>query len=295
MTRNDKLPICDYEGSDYQQTFWDTGQRAYEDRVEAIALKRLLPQKGDILLEIGAGAGRNTPRYQGFRKIVLLDYSVSQLQLAQKRLGNEGSYLYVAGDAYHLPFVSGIFDAATMIRTLHHLKEAPFALKETRRVLRKEGIFILEYANKQNIKAILRYWSGKQNWDPFDEKAVEFAPLNFDFHPKAIRAWLEDSGFRIHKQLTVSHFRIGVLKRWVSLNLLVWLDSLAQWTGDWWQLSPSVFLRAEAVGDSPVSKEGAFFACPQCGNALYDENQQAMICSNCGSIWEIKDGIYIFK
>ncbi|MGB9640172.1 MAG: class I SAM-dependent methyltransferase [Anaerolineales bacterium] len=295
MTQNDKLPICDYEGSDYQQIFWDSGQRAYEDRVETIALKRLLSQQGDILLEIGAGAGRNTPRYQGFRKIVLLDYSVSQLRLAQKRLGNEDRYLYVAGDAYHLPFVSGIFDAATMIRTLHHLKEAPLALKETRRVLRKEGVFILEYANKQNIKAILRYWLGKQNWDPFDEIAVEFAPLNFDFHPQAIRNWLESSGFRVQKQLTVSHFRIGFLKRWMPLNLLVWLDSLAQWTGDWWQLSPSVFLRAEAIGDSPAKKEGAFFACPKCGNDLSEENKQAMLCSSCGSVWEIKDGIYIFK
>ena len=24
-------PVCDYEGSDYQQSFWDAGQRAYED------------------------------------------------------------------------------------------------------------------------------------------------------------------------------------------------------------------------------------------------------------------------
>lgn len=295
MNKKEKLPICDYEGSDYQQTFWDTGQRAYEDRVEAIALRRLLPPTGDILLEIGAGAGRNTSRYHGFRKIVLLDYSVSQLKLAQQRLGKEGRYLYVAGDAYHLPFVSGIFDAATMIRTLHHLKEAPLALKETRRVLKQEGIFILEYANKQNIKAIIRYWLRKQDWNPFDEEAVEFAPLNFDFHPKAIRTWLESGGFRIQKQLTVSHFRIGVLKRWIPLNLLVWFDSLAQWTGDWWQLSPSVFLRAEAVGENIRREEGTFFACPQCGNVLYEENNQAMICSSCGRVWEIKDGIYIFK
>ena len=31
--------ICSYEGSDYQSTFWDQGERLYEDRVEAIALK----------------------------------------------------------------------------------------------------------------------------------------------------------------------------------------------------------------------------------------------------------------
>jgi hypothetical protein len=34
----DHPPICDYEGSDYQTSFWEEGERAYEDRVEEIAL-----------------------------------------------------------------------------------------------------------------------------------------------------------------------------------------------------------------------------------------------------------------
>ena len=59
-------PICSYEGSDYQTSFWDQGGREYEDAVEAIALQRLLPKSGRHMLELGAGAGRNTPRYAGF-------------------------------------------------------------------------------------------------------------------------------------------------------------------------------------------------------------------------------------
>ncbi|RPI33324.1 MAG: methyltransferase domain-containing protein [Chloroflexota bacterium] len=98
-------PICDYEGSDYQSSFWDSGGRAYEDQVEAIALRRLLQPGGDLLLEIGAGAGRNTPRYQGFNRIVLLDYSKTQLEQAQERLGRDERYVYVAANAYRLPFV----------------------------------------------------------------------------------------------------------------------------------------------------------------------------------------------
>src|SRR3990172_12775973 len=109
-------PICDYEGSDYQVSFWERGNRAYEDRVEAIALKRLLPQAGKMLLEVGAGAGRNTSRYLGFERIVLLDYSRTQLQQAQERLGQNDRYMFVAADAYRLPFVPGLFDAATTIR-----------------------------------------------------------------------------------------------------------------------------------------------------------------------------------
>src|SRR5512134_3884908 len=109
-------PICDYEGSDYQASFWDKGGREYEDRAEAIALKRLLPPGGRLLLEVGAGAGRNTPRYKGFEKVVLVDYSFSQLQQAVQRLGQSDRYTFVAADAYHLPFREAVFDSATMIR-----------------------------------------------------------------------------------------------------------------------------------------------------------------------------------
>ena len=82
-------PICNYEGSDYPTSFWEQGGRAYEDEVESIALGRLLPRGGARLLELGAGGGRNTLRYVDFKQIVLLDYSVSQLEHAQKRLGRK--------------------------------------------------------------------------------------------------------------------------------------------------------------------------------------------------------------
>src|SRR3970040_2905310 len=58
--KTEKPPVCDYEGSDYQQRFWDQADRRYEDQVEAIAIRSLLPKSGKLLLEGGAGAGRNT-------------------------------------------------------------------------------------------------------------------------------------------------------------------------------------------------------------------------------------------
>ncbi len=82
----DELPICDYEGSDYQTSFWERGGRAYEDAVEAVALRRLLPPAGgNLLLELGAGAGRNTLRYRNYQRVVLLDYSHTQLEQAHRR------------------------------------------------------------------------------------------------------------------------------------------------------------------------------------------------------------------
>ncbi len=291
-------PICDYEGSDYQTSFWDQGGRAYEDQVEAVALHRLLPPSGELLLELGAGAGRNTSRYRGFKRVVLLDYSLTQLQQAQERLGKSGRYIYVAGDVYSMPFVDALFDAATMIRVLHHLAEASRVLAQIRRVLKQQSTFILEFASKQNLKAILRYFLRQQDWSPFTPEQVEFAPLNFDFHPKTVRAWLSEAGFEINRQLTVSHFRIGLLKRLIPTKILVALDSIAQFTGNWWQLTPSVFVKSKTVGQDIIlsyAKAGAFFRCPSCENDEFAENPEALICVSCGSTWPIVDGIYDFR
>lgn len=291
----ERPPICDYEGSDYQTTFWDEGGRAYEDQVEAVALRRLLPAHGELLLEIGAGAGRNTPRYKSFEHVVLMDYSLTQLQQAQTRLGRNERYLYVAADVYRLPFVDQLFDAATMIRVLHHIAEPQLALKQIHRVLQQDATFILEYASKQNLKAILRYLLRRQDWNPLTPESVEFVPLNYDFHPKAVRNWLAKAGFDLQRQLTVSHFRIGALKRILPVKLLVAMDSVAQLTGDWWQLTPSVFTRSRVIGVPASRSPDAFFRCPDCSQDLKDEDGQVMNCAGCGAMWPIVDGIYDFR
>lgn len=288
-------PVCDYEGSDYQDSFWGAGIREYEDRAEAIALKRLLPKTGQLLLELGAGAGRNTPRYTGFERVVLLDYSRTQLEQAQSRLGRSPHYIYVAADIYRLPFVDGLFDAATMIRTLHHMADASLALQQVRNVLQPGAAFILEYANKHNLKAILRYALKRQAWNPSTLEPVEFEALNFDFHPRAVRNWLRDYDFKLERQLTVSHFRMGALKKIFPPGFLAWMDSLASLSGDWWQLSPSVFTRSLAVGEGKPAAAGAFFKCPECGNSNLQEEPDFLACPGCGRKWAVRDGIYDFK
>ncbi len=304
---NDNLPpVCDYENSDYQARFWDTGDRAYEDGAEAVALRRLLPQRGNLLLELGAGAGRNTPRYAAFARVVLLDYSLTQLQQAKQRLADEsGKYCFVAANAYRLPFMDGVFDTATMIRTLHHLADAPLALGEAQRVLQAQGVFILEFANKRNLKAILRYALRRQTWSPFTRDPLEFVKLNFDFHPAAVQDWLEACGFTVQRRLAVSYLRVGLLKRAIPLPLLVGLDTLLQGTGEVCPFSPSVFVRAQkgsagapaALSASPAE----MLRCPACatpipGATLFPGEQNARLeCTGCRRTWEVRDGIYDFR
>jgi len=304
MDQQNTPPICDYEGSDYQSSFWDNGGRQYEDRTEAIALQRLLPPKGRLMLDLGAGTGRNTPRYLNFDRVVLLDYSRTQLEQAQQRLGDLEKYFFVAADAYRLPFVDGLFDGATMIRVLHHIADVPRALLQVKNVMRPGGTFILEFANKLNLKAIFRYWLGKQTWSPFTLEPIEFAKLNFDFHPKAIRYWLDQQDFTIQETLTLSRFRVGWLKRIVPTSILVFFDSILQWTGMWWQLTPSVFIKALRGKPHSIHGEetaprfaslGAFFKCPDCGFLPLEDRKTYLECYGCGKKWEVRDGIYDFR
>ena len=288
-------PICNYEGSDYQTSFWEKGGREYEDAAEEIALARLLPASGRLLLELGAGAGRNTPRYRNFERIVLLDYSLTQLQQARQRLGDGARYTFVAADIYQLPFVSGLFDTATMIRTLHHMTDARRALDGVRQVLQNTAVFILEFANKHNLKAILRYTFRRQEWSPFTPEPVEFAPLNFDFHPSTVHAWLRQSGFAIERQLAVSQFRVGFLKRTLPLRMLVKLESWMQPAGSWWHLSPSLFVRARALGEPAQSAPQGFFRCPGCRHAPLADTPPELVCPQCSRKYPVVDGIYDFR
>ena len=291
-------PICNYEGSRYSTEFWDRS-RTYEDGAERAALRALLPPQGRRLIEIGAGFGRLADLYQGYETVVLFDYASTQLEQAVERLGEAGPsgtprYVYVMADFYKLPFVPGLFDTVTMIRTLHHAVDAPAVLEGVARILAPHGAFVLEFANKHNLKALARYGLRRQRWSPFDLEPVEFAALNFDFHPRWIWEQLARVGLRREAVRTVSHFRIGALKRLLPATWLVALDRLVQPTGRWWQWSPSVFVRATA-GDKDAAPDGTFFACPECGALLGAPSPTAFTCAGCGRAWKRQGAIYNFR
>ncbi|MBN8658150.1 MAG: hypothetical protein J0M11_20625, partial [Anaerolineae bacterium] len=181
---------------------------------------------------------------------------------------------------------------------LHHMADAPKALAQIQATLQPGAVFILEFANKLNLKAILRYWLGKQEWNPFSLEPVEFVKLNFDFHPKAIRNWLGGLGFTLEKMLTVSHFRLGLLKRLIPANILAAVDGLFQPTGALFQFTPSVFVKAVLPGEPNVDiplKVIELLKCPDCNHGNLKENADHLACPACGAKWSVRDGIYDFR
>ena len=296
-------PVMDYEGSQYETDFWIGRGREYEDAVERIALRSLIPPKGRRIAEIGAAFGRLVELYQGYDQIILLDYSRSQLQTAAKRLGHDPRYVFVAGNVYSLPLAEGVLDTLVMVRVMHHLAEVNRALAELRRVTHAQSTTVVEYANKRNLKALFRWWSGKQDWSPHSPDPVEFVKLNFDFHPAWMDQQFAGSGFSVQESLAVSHFRLGLLKRVVPTNLLAGIDSLLFRAGNRYPVSPSVFVRMNAQNRSNSTTLSiqsmdisALFRCPACGSAGLQRTQEDIfLCSTCNNRYAKKLGVWDFK
>lgn len=292
--------ICDYEGSDYKTRFWQNADRAYEDAAERVALRRLLPARGRRIVEFGAGFGRLADLYTGRDHIVLMDYSRTMLEQAMQRWGDDPRFIFVAADVYHLPFADGVFDAATMIRVIHHIAKVPEALAQIRRVIAPGGVFVLEFANKRHVKSVARYLLRRQEWNPFDPHPVEFVKLNFDFHPAWMLDQLRRAGFVTRRKLSVSYLRAGFIKRRVPAQWMVYADALLQrtaWLGLW---SPSVFTQnVPAAGQSPavdgLALAGdAIFRSPRSGQPLRREGD-TLVCDADGARWRAQGNFYDFK
>lgn len=287
--------ICDYEDSSYRTDFWEGQGREYEDLAERIALRKLLPPTGARLVEIGAGFGRLADLYDGYHQVVLLDYSKSMLRQAQDRLGREGKYIYVAANLYNMPFVDSLFDTTVTLRVLHHVQNIPASFQEIQRVLRPQGVYVLEYANKRHLKAVLRYLLGRQSWSPFAPEPYEFVELNYDFHPAWMQTRLREAGFAIGRELAVSSFRLPLLKRLIPPRPLAVLDGLLQGPTASLKLAPSVFVRARAEKEDAQAEDRGFFRCPTCHATDLMEREESLTCPGCGRRWAIDDGIYDFK
>ena len=291
----DGRPICDYEDSSYRTDFWEGQGREYEDLAERAALRALLPPEGERLLDIGAGFGRLAELYGGYRQVVLLDYSVSQLRYARRRLGDE-RYTYVAADIYRLPLGTDTIDTTVMVRVLHHLVDVPLAFGQIARATRPTGTFVLEFANKRHLKNVARHLLGR-GANPFSPEPYAFAPLHYDFHPEWVRQRLEEAGFEPGRARSVSLFRMGALKRVLPAGALARADAALQRPLAPLALAPSHFYRCRATktGEARGADVALTFRCPSCDHEPLDRADDGWKCRGCGAVWPIVDGIHVFK
>lgn len=108
-------------------------------------------QPGDLLLDLGAGAGRHA--FESYRRgvrVVAFDYSAAELKdvaglfAAMREAGEAGTEpgslaVTTNGDALALPFADGTFDRIIASEVLEHVTDDQQALREAWRVLKPGG------------------------------------------------------------------------------------------------------------------------------------------------------------
>jgi len=242
-------PVVDYDDPSFNyKQYWQA--RWYEHFAEELVLKKFfnfIPEK-ESLVDIGGGFGRLVPLYTPvFRKPVLVDPSKRLLKAAQRLIKKYNNLKVAKGIASKLPLKAKSFDVALMIRTIHHLPSPDKAFKEINRVLKPNGYFILEFANKLHFKAIVKAIFTLNFYYFTDHTPVEKSEeiVFFNLHPTAIISLLRKNGFQIVKAVSVSNFRSIFLKKILPLKILLFLEKITQAILPAYTSGPSVFILAQ--------------------------------------------------
>jgi len=171
----------------------------------------------------------------------------------------------------------------------------PLALRQARRVLAGAGCFVFEFANKRNLKAIVRYLLRRQPWNPRDAAPVEFVKLNFNFHPAWMATRWAEAGLRPEAIRSLSHFRLAPLKRALPPAWLARADSLFQPSGAWLQYTPSIMACLRHTHPPAGPEAAGLFRCPACGGTALTPAGAALHCPTCGQDWPAAGGLVDFK
>lgn len=229
--------------------------RDYENKAEEIAIGKFLakiPLKTrESIVDIGAGFGRLGTIYAPlFKQCLLIDPSEKNLNKGRRLLKKFTNIKFKKGRAQALPAGESLFDAALAVRILHHIGKPGFAFKEIHRVLKPNGFFILEFANKNHFRARMRSilkgdFSFTKDYASIDQRspqAISQGKIPFlNHHPEQIKRLLEKTGFEIIASLSVSNFRWTPLKTIIPTDLLLKLESVSQKPLTKFSFGPSLF------------------------------------------------------
>lgn len=120
----------------------DTFAALYAEKLEFIL--RSVPGEGLRILDLGGGMGRMALPLSARHQVTLADLSYSMLQIA----GRDGAgFDRINCDAEALCFADGVFDAVLAVDLLSHLWRVPELLSGIRRVMRPDGLLIIDITN----------------------------------------------------------------------------------------------------------------------------------------------------
>jgi len=153
----------------------------------------LAPQEGQRILDLAGGTGTSTaPLAAAGAFAVPCDFSVGMLAAGRQRLPH---LPFTAGDALHLPFADGVFDAVTISFGLRNVSDVSAALAEMRRVTRVGGTLVVcEFSSPTNAGFRTLYLEYLMKALPTVARRVASNPEAYVYLAESIRAWPDQKG-----------------------------------------------------------------------------------------------------
>ncbi len=151
-------------------------------------VRALEPGQGDVILDLAAGTGSSTvPFGDAGAFAVPCDFSLGMLSEGHRRLP---TLPFVAGDALHLPFADGTFDAVTISFGLRNVVDTEGALREMWRVTRPGGrIVICEFSQPSHELLRTVYLEYLMKFLPQVATKVASNPEAYVYLAESIREW----------------------------------------------------------------------------------------------------------
>jgi len=242
-------PAADYNDTSFDyQNYWQN--RQYEHLAEEIVLKRFFKQikSKETLVDLGGGFGRLVPFYAPFfQKAILIDPSERLLKEAKKLEKEYENLKTIKAKANNLPIKDKEADLVLLIRAAHHLPSLDKVFQEINRVLKPNGFFVLEFANKLHLKAIIRALFTLNFYYLTDHTPIQKSEeiIFYNLHPTTIVSLLKKNKFKIKAAVSVSNFRSIFLKKILPLRILLFLEKIAQRVYPAYVSGPSVFILAQ--------------------------------------------------
>ncbi|MCA2214607.1 demethylmenaquinone methyltransferase [Jidongwangia harbinensis] len=147
---------------------------------------------GERVLDVGAGTGVSTEELgRSGAFAVGADLSIGMLRTGRRIR----SVPLVGGDALHLPFPDGAFDAVTISFALRNVVDTGAALRELARVTRSGGrLVVCEFSHPTSAPFRTVYLQYLMRSLPAVARAVASNPDAYVYLAESIRAWPDQAG-----------------------------------------------------------------------------------------------------